>query len=51
MIGPSKRIGLFLSSSCLLLLLGGGYAQEAAPPPSPNSYLMGTEGYDKGRGG
>ncbi len=48
MIGPSKRIGLFLSSSCLLLLFGGVYAQQAAPPPAPNPYLMGTEGYDKG---
>jgi cytochrome c peroxidase len=48
MIGPSKRIGLFLSSSCLLLLFGGVYAQEAAPPAAPNPYLMGSEGYDKG---
>src|ERR1700689_4984837 len=48
MIGPSKRIGLFLSSSCLLLLFGGAYAQQAAPPAAPNPYLMGSEGYDKG---
>ena len=48
MIGPSKRIGLFLSSSCLLLLFGGVYAQQATPPAAPNPYLMGSEGYDKG---
>jgi cytochrome c peroxidase len=48
MTGPSKRIGLFLSSSCLLLLFSGVYAQQAASPPAQNPYLMGSEGYGKG---
>jgi cytochrome c peroxidase len=48
MIGPGKRIGLFLSSSCLLLLFSGVYAQQAAPPAAPNPYLEGSEGYGKG---
>ena len=48
MIGPSKRIWLFLPLSCLILLFGIADAQQTPPPAAENPYLMGSEGYDKG---
>ncbi len=50
MIGPSRRIWLFLPLSCLILLFGIADAQQT-PTPGENPYLMGSEGYGQGARG
>jgi cytochrome c peroxidase len=52
MFGPRARTGIVLTSISIGLAFGSGFgdagAQQTPPPATPNPYLMGTEGLDKG---
>src|SRR3984893_4096088 len=48
MIGPSRQTWLFLSLGGWILIFGRADGQQAPARDAPNTYLRGSEGYDKG---